>query len=188
MARPQQTSTEAILDSLAAHPEVTVADLADVLGIGQSTAAKHLAALEVAGTARREPGGREGGQRVADRWSATAPATDDAALDGADHAAPDGPCPARPTDSPVASWARSYGRTWLAARARTSDPPNPELLEQMQHFAGWLSLAEAGHGSWGRAGSGGPWCGVAGLRCGFAWCRSFDATMRRWMHRVVEGV
>ncbi len=42
MARPQQTSTETILDSLATHPEVTVADLADVLGIGRSTVAKRL--------------------------------------------------------------------------------------------------------------------------------------------------
>jgi predicted ArsR family transcriptional regulator len=61
MARPQQISTETITQALAAHPEVTVSDLADALGIGQSTAAKHLATLEAAGTARREPGGREGG-------------------------------------------------------------------------------------------------------------------------------
>jgi DNA-binding MarR family transcriptional regulator len=114
MARPQQTSTEAILDSLAAHPEVTVADLADVLGIGQSTAAKHLATLEVAGTARREPGGREGGRRVADRWSATAPATDDAALDGADHAAPDGPV--RSTDRLSRGELGTLVRAYLAAR------------------------------------------------------------------------
>ncbi|MGD0983682.1 MAG: helix-turn-helix domain-containing protein [Acidimicrobiales bacterium] len=44
MARPQQISTETITQALAAHPEVTAADLADALGIGQSTAAKRLAA------------------------------------------------------------------------------------------------------------------------------------------------
>jgi DNA-binding transcriptional ArsR family regulator len=76
MARPQQTSTEAILDSLAAHPEVTVADLADVLGIGRSTVAKRLDALETVGSVRRIPGGRVRGARVADRWSmASAPDT-----------------------------------------------------------------------------------------------------------------
>jgi DNA-binding transcriptional ArsR family regulator len=91
MARPQQISTETITQALAAHPEVTVSDLAETLGIGQSTAAKHLATLEAAGAASREPGRREGGRRVADRWSTTAPAADDAAHDGADHAAPDGP-------------------------------------------------------------------------------------------------
>ena len=76
MARPQQTSTETILDSLAAHPEVTVADLADVLGIGRSTVAKRLDALETVGSVRRIPGGRVRGARVADRWSmASAPDT-----------------------------------------------------------------------------------------------------------------
>jgi DNA-binding transcriptional ArsR family regulator len=91
MATTQKVSPETILEALAAHPRLTAAELAEVLGIGQSTAAKHLATLEVAGTARREPGGRDGGRRVADRWSAMAPAADDAAHDGADHAAPDGP-------------------------------------------------------------------------------------------------
>jgi hypothetical protein len=69
MARPQQISTETITQALAAHPEVTAADLADVLGIGQSTAAKRLTALEAVGSVRRAPGGRVRGARVADRWS-----------------------------------------------------------------------------------------------------------------------
>jgi DNA-binding transcriptional ArsR family regulator len=69
MARPQQIPTETITQALATHPEVTAADLADALGIGQSTAAKRLAALEVAGSVRRTPGGRVAGVRVADRWS-----------------------------------------------------------------------------------------------------------------------
>jgi DNA-binding MarR family transcriptional regulator len=90
MATTQKLSPETILEALAAHPRLTATKLAEVLGIGQSTAAKHLAAFEAAGTARREPGGHEGGRRMADRWSATAPAADDAALDDADHAASGG--------------------------------------------------------------------------------------------------
>ena len=52
---------------------MTAAELALALGIGQSTAARRLAALEVAGSARRAPGGRLNGTRVADRWSAVDP-------------------------------------------------------------------------------------------------------------------
>ena len=122
MATTQKVSPETILESLAAHPRLTAAELAEVLGIGQSTAAKHLATLEVAGTARREPGGRDGGRRMADRWSAMAPAADDAAHDGADHAAPDGPV--RSTDrlarGELGALVRAY---WPPGRARTSDPP-----------------------------------------------------------------
>ena len=73
MATTNKVSPEQILDALNAHPRVTSAELAEVLGIGQSTAAKHLATLEAAGTACREPGGRDGGRRLADRWSATTP-------------------------------------------------------------------------------------------------------------------
>jgi DNA-binding transcriptional ArsR family regulator len=70
MARPQQISIETITQALAATPEVTAADLAEALGIGQSTAAKRLAALEASGSVRRSPGGRVAGVRVPDRWSA----------------------------------------------------------------------------------------------------------------------
>ena len=73
MATTNKVSPEQVLDVLTAHPGVTSAELAEVLGIGQSTAAKHLAALEAASTASREPGGRDGGRRLADRWSATTP-------------------------------------------------------------------------------------------------------------------
>ena len=70
MARPPKTSDDQILDALVTSPEVTAAELAVAVGIGQSTAAKRLAALEVAGSARRNPGGRVNGARLADRWSA----------------------------------------------------------------------------------------------------------------------
>lgn len=72
MARPLQTTDDEILDGLTARPEVTSIDLAGALGIGQSTAAKRLAALEAAGSVRRTPGGREAGRRAPDRWSAVA--------------------------------------------------------------------------------------------------------------------
>jgi DNA-binding MarR family transcriptional regulator len=77
MATTQKASPAQILEALTTHPGATSAELAEVLGVGQSTAAKHLATLESAGTARREPGGREGGRRLADRWSTTTSAPDD---------------------------------------------------------------------------------------------------------------
>ena len=64
------SAADAVADALAAHPGATAAELAEVAGIGQSTAAKALAALEADGAARRVPGGRsEAGRRQADRWS-----------------------------------------------------------------------------------------------------------------------
>ena len=72
MARPLQITDDEILDGLTARPEVTSAELAETLGIGQSTAGKRLAALEAAGSVRRTSGGREAGRRAPDRWSAVA--------------------------------------------------------------------------------------------------------------------
>ena len=68
MARPEHISTETILAALVTRPEATAAELASVLEIGKSTAAKRLAAMEGTGSVRRIPGGREAGVRVADRW------------------------------------------------------------------------------------------------------------------------
>ena len=72
MARPQHISDDTITTALAAAGEATAAEVASVLGMGQSTAAKRLAALEGAGAVRRHPGGRLNGTRVADRWSVSA--------------------------------------------------------------------------------------------------------------------
>jgi len=82
MARPTQITDETLVEALAAGGEVTAAEVADRLGMGQSTAAKRLAALEASGAVRRTPGGRVNGVRAADRWSSvtTAPATADAEL------------------------------------------------------------------------------------------------------------
>ena len=74
MARPTQITDDTIVTALDAGAEVTAAELADRLGMGQSTAAKRLAALEARGAVRRTPGGRANGVRVADRWSSAAPA------------------------------------------------------------------------------------------------------------------
>lgn len=68
------TASEAILAALARNPDATTIELAVATGLGRSTAAKVLASLEAEGKARRTPGGRDGGRRLADRW---APATMD---------------------------------------------------------------------------------------------------------------
>jgi len=112
MATTNKVSPEQVLDALAAHPGVTSAALAEVLGIGQSTTAKHLAALEAAGTARRQPGGRDSGRRLADRWNPTASGTDDAT--------PDDPAPAYTgTDGTRAERSDDGGET--AAHGPNSD-------------------------------------------------------------------
>ncbi|MDA8342243.1 MAG: winged helix-turn-helix domain-containing protein [Actinomycetota bacterium] len=67
-----KVSSEDVLAALGEHPNTTATELAEALGLGQSTVSKHLAALEAAATARREAGGRDGGRRIADRWSTVA--------------------------------------------------------------------------------------------------------------------
>ena len=109
MARPQQITDDTILEALADRPQVTSADLADALGIGQSTTAKRLAALEVTGPIRRTPGGRVAGVRVADRWSLAPTAPDPTA---SDPTAPDdaGPEPAlRETAQPETAVTKGSG-------------------------------------------------------------------------------
>jgi DNA-binding MarR family transcriptional regulator len=69
MGAPEHITDTDITDALSALPDITTAEVAGTLGIGRSTAAKRLARLEAAGTIRRNPGGRLGGARVADRWS-----------------------------------------------------------------------------------------------------------------------
>jgi DNA-binding transcriptional ArsR family regulator len=141
MARPQQISTETITQALVAHPEVTVAEVTETLGVGQSTAAKHLSSLEAAGAARREPGGRAGGRRVADRWSAMAPAADDAAHDDADHAAHDGPI--RSTDRLARGELGTLVRAYLAGRpGEDLGPASLDTLARLE-VAGDAQLVSA---------------------------------------------
>jgi hypothetical protein len=66
-ARP--TSEEAVVQALASQGKMTSAEIATTTGLGRSTVAKTLAAIERSGMARRSPGGREGGRRLPDRWS-----------------------------------------------------------------------------------------------------------------------
>lgn len=113
MATTQKVSPTQVLDALAARPGVTAAELAETFGIGGSTAAKHLAALETRGTVRRETGGRQAGRRLADRWSTTAPVEDPPAE-------PDG-VPGDTGDAPAEGAARSadrLGRGALGALVR----------------------------------------------------------------------
>ena len=79
------TPADAIGTALSAHPGATAALLAEVAGIGRSTANKALAALEQAGTARRTPGGREGGRRLPDRWHLAKADTPDIPSAGGGH-------------------------------------------------------------------------------------------------------
>ena len=77
MTTATPTPAEAIAAALGAHPGATAAELAEVAGIGRSTAAKALAAMEHHGTARRGAGGRAGGRRLPDRWHPAADGTAD---------------------------------------------------------------------------------------------------------------
>jgi predicted transcriptional regulator len=69
MTAAKPTSEEAVAKALASQGEQKGAEIATTTGLGRSTVAKTLAALERAGMARRSPGEREGGRRLPDRWS-----------------------------------------------------------------------------------------------------------------------
>lgn len=69
MTAGKTTSEETVVKALTSHGELTGAEIAAATGLGRSTVAKTLAALERAGMARRAPGGREAGRRLPDRWS-----------------------------------------------------------------------------------------------------------------------
>ncbi len=83
---PAAETVAAVLDAFPMG--VTVRDLAAHAGVGQSTTAKILAALETAGTAVRTPGPANGNRKTADIWHPTttgaptdeAPADDTAAV------------------------------------------------------------------------------------------------------------
>lgn len=68
-------SMKALLNLLSADRGTTAAELARRAEIGRSTATKTLAALENAGSARRETGARAGQRPEPDRWFACAPPT-----------------------------------------------------------------------------------------------------------------
>jgi DNA-binding MarR family transcriptional regulator len=74
MAAPSTPATKALLDALAHRPGATATELAQTAGIGRSTAAKLLATLGSQGRVVRQPGGRSGGHRAANRWTLPTPA------------------------------------------------------------------------------------------------------------------
>ncbi|MFG1902485.1 hypothetical protein [Micromonospora carbonacea] len=73
------TTATTVARTLANHPDgITVRDLAGEAGVGQSTAAKALAAMEADGTATRTPGPTNGARKSADIWHpVTTDATDE---------------------------------------------------------------------------------------------------------------
>ncbi len=67
---PVAVSTRhAVVQALTIRPDSTVAELAAAAGLGRSTVSKALAALEAAGAARRQPGGRDRARRLPNRWT-----------------------------------------------------------------------------------------------------------------------
>jgi DNA-binding MarR family transcriptional regulator len=67
---PTTASTSAVWAALVTNNDATGAELAAHADVGRSTANKVLAALETAGAAVRQPGGRDGGRSLPDRWRA----------------------------------------------------------------------------------------------------------------------
>lgn len=72
MARPTKLSDEALVAAVGARPGSGAAEIAEVVGAGQSTVQKRLVALEATGSVCRTPGGRVAGVRAPDRWIAAA--------------------------------------------------------------------------------------------------------------------
>lgn len=72
------TAPETVAATLANNPDgITARDLADAAGVGASTAAKALAAMETAGTATRTPGPAVGNRKSADIWRPVAATADE---------------------------------------------------------------------------------------------------------------
>lgn len=129
MARPTKLSDEALLAAVGARPGSGAAEIAEVVGAGQSTVQKRLVALEATGSVSRTPGGRVAGVRAPDRWIAAAAADTAAALaepaatnepGGVPHDEEDGAGDTRPAEAGSARLGRgalgSMVRDYLAAR------------------------------------------------------------------------
>jgi len=67
-ATATMSAADAVLVALAEGP-ASAAEIAPSAGVGRSTATKALAGLAASGKVERSTGGRDGGRRVADRWS-----------------------------------------------------------------------------------------------------------------------
>lgn len=86
MTATPQSAEQAVLDYLREHPETTVDQLANGMGIGRTSARKRLVALIREGKAERAAGRREGSRRLPDRFTAK---------DGASEPEPDAPAEPR---------------------------------------------------------------------------------------------
>ncbi|OLT27031.1 hypothetical protein BJF79_42960 [Actinomadura sp. CNU-125] len=67
----------AVWDALTANPGATVAAIAAGSGVGRATVSRLLSVLEGEGRAVRARGGRDGGKRLPDLWTAVTPDTPD---------------------------------------------------------------------------------------------------------------
>ena len=94
MAAPSIPAAKALLDAVADRPGATATELAQTAGIGRSTAAKLLATLANQGRVLRQPGGRSGGHRAADRWTLPTP-------DPTPNPGPPAAGPAQPAEAPA---------------------------------------------------------------------------------------
>ena len=61
---------DTVLTALSATADRTANELAQATGLGRSTVTRTLAELEQTGQATRNPGGRDNGRRLPDRWAA----------------------------------------------------------------------------------------------------------------------
>lgn len=120
MAATQKVSPAQVLDALIGRPGVTAAEQADALGLGQSTAAKHLAALEAAvrpGASRAADGSRTVGPRPRSRirrLPTSRPPTRQPALLGSQVGS---------SGWAGGRWARWSATTWPPGTVRTSARP-----------------------------------------------------------------
>ena len=78
------THEHALLAALVQHPGSSAAELAELAGVGGSTARRLLAAAQQKGMVDRWPGHRFGGRRSPDRWSVLEPV----ATSGGEHDEP----------------------------------------------------------------------------------------------------
>ena len=100
------TTTEAVLAALGSGP-ASAPEVAEVAGIGRSTATKVLAALAGDGRVERTPGGRDGARRLPDRWALPEAAGDPDRPTG-DHAEPQVTASARLGKGELAKMVAAY--------------------------------------------------------------------------------
>ncbi|WP_159944933.1 ArsR family transcriptional regulator [Nocardiopsis sp. FR6] len=125
-----------VLAALAEATEpVTVTELAEKVGVGTSTLAKHLPALEKDGLAVRTPGGREGRRRLPDTWQAATSTTPDTAPDRdavpqEDHQAQGNTVPDSQAQTPEVDTPDRAPVTQDTRSQATSDAEQPQTEEE----------------------------------------------------------